>query len=177
MSRDNTKRSSGEIRRDPGQILEAIRTPAVRGEKRCEPKRGGTQQVESQSLETGWPTTNQFGSHIEDLFSHSYTPPLPPTLPPRWLWIEAARVWNPSAATHPTRASEVKRFGGQAKQLCKVTPSSIDSRSFVEVVKSKKMDRRFQQFRDGRDSRDMNRGGRYMNRDRRGAGEFQGTRG
>uniref|UniRef100_K3Y3G3 Uncharacterized protein n=1 Tax=Setaria italica TaxID=4555 RepID=K3Y3G3_SETIT len=46
-------------------------------------------------------------------------PSSPLSLPPRWLWIESARVWDPNATTHLARASEV--FEGQAKLLRKKT--------------------------------------------------------
>jgi hypothetical protein len=49
----------------------------------------------------------------------------------------------------------VKRFGGEAKVLRRVEPAATDSRSFLEVVKQNKMDRKFQGVRNGREGRDF----------------------
>ena len=94
------------------------------------------------------------GPSIEDLFSHSYIPPAKSSntreLISRWCWVAAARVWDPKAERFQARASEIRKFGAQAKFLRRVHPSSTDGRSFVEVVKAT-MERKILQGRDGKD--------------------------
>ena len=94
------------------------------------------------------------GPSIEDLFSHSYIPPAKSSntreLISRWCWVVAARVWDPKAERFQARASEIRKFGAQAKFLRRVHPSSTDGRSFVEVVKAT-MERKILQGRDGKD--------------------------
>jgi hypothetical protein len=94
------------------------------------------------------------GPSIEDLFSHSYIPPAKSSntqeLTSRWSWVAAARVWDPKAEQFQARASEIRKFGAQAKFLRRVQPSSTDRRSFVEVVKAT-MERKILQGRDGKD--------------------------
>jgi len=92
------------------------------------------------------------GPSIEDLFSHSYSPPLVFSSNPssRWVWVTAARVWDPEAHHFSASVAEVRRFGSQAKHLRRVHPATTDDRSFLEVAK-KKMDKRGMPFRDGRE--------------------------
>lgn len=77
--------------------------------------------------------------------------------------MEAARVWDKEAERFPVCKKEVERFGSKAKFLRPVVPSTTDLRSFVQVLKSDKMDHRFYGPREGREaweSRDMPRDAR-----------------
>lgn len=103
-------------------------------------------------LEKEWPKieTKVFspahieGISVDDLFSHSYTPPPPPSpsYTSEWVWVPKTRVWDLEAPHFSTSAEEIRKYGGQAKHIRRAQVRTTDERSFVEVVKKKKMDRR-----------------------------------
>jgi len=91
-----------DIRRGSIQIMDTIRPPKL-GEKVVEfsvlPVKRGVKEVvtgpppdsppvSSTGLVSGWPS---FGSNIQDLFNHSYSP-ASPTQQSGWVWIQSARV-------------------------------------------------------------------------------------
>jgi hypothetical protein len=101
------------------------------------------------------------GPSIDDLFSHSYIPPIrnpqPRARASKWFWVAAARVWDPTAERFPASLSDIRQFGAHAKRLQRVQSATTDERSFAEVAKSI-MERKPFQGRDGRD------GDRYRGR-------------
>jgi len=100
------------------------------------------------------------GTSIADLFQHSYIPPTraktkrpaPPTN--HWLWVLAARVWDPAAERFPASREDIRRFGASAKLLRRVQQQTLDGRSFVEVVKQDMDQKQFHHDnQDGHDNR------------------------
>ena len=92
----------------------------------------------------------QLGPYIDDLFSHSYSPPPSRTaklFSSSWVWVATARVWDPSVERFPASVSDIRKFGAQAKYLRRVHPSTTDGRWFVEVT----MEKRQLQSREARD--------------------------
>ena len=69
---------------------------------------------------------------IEDLYSHSYSPPPKPHS--RWLWIPKTRVLEAAVEGYPASIEEVWRFGAFAWKIAPAKVKLIDSRSFSEVV-------------------------------------------
>ena len=124
----------------------------------------------------------QLGPSIEDRFAHSYSPP-PSRSRSRsriaksassWVWVASARVWDPAAERFSTSVRDIRKFGAQAKYLCRVHPNTTDGRSFVEVTMDKRQQGREvrdgdrfrdtkdgERFRDGRSSRDGFKGSRH----------------
>lgn len=118
----------------------------------------------------------QFGQSKESLISHSFIPTSQkkPTIvsspsSSRWVWVQAARVWDPTAEHHLASNLDIRRFGHQAKHLRRVRERTTDGRLYTEVA-SQAMERKPSQVRDARDgdrSRDVRdvRGG-FQNSDR-----------
>jgi len=159
------------IHRDSDQILKSIQFPILQAQTNKVEQGQSNQANEIVEVDEGVRVVDRkessplggpkFGSNIQDLFSHSYLPPQKhPVSKTRWLWVEAARVWDEKAARYPARAEEVRRLGSRAKFLKKVTHPTIDSRFFVQVLRSSPMESRFQgtrEVKDNRDSRDLSR--------------------
>jgi hypothetical protein len=82
------------------------------------PDHGPTQSGGRKKKETQWVGPNCVGPSIDDLFSHSYAPPLTHTRPQlstsRWVWVPAARVWDPEAE-HSRRVRRTSE-GSEIKQ-------------------------------------------------------------
>ncbi|RLN04037.1 hypothetical protein C2845_PM13G07460 [Panicum miliaceum] len=130
-----------EVRRDNSQILKAIQVPRIHSETYIGVQRVAETRAESSEVE-------------DEPTDHSYTPPKKQSNPgsSRWLWVEAARVWDKETKRFPARQEEVRRFGDKAKFLKKVEHPTTDSRSFVQVLKSSGMDCRSQGTRNGREN-------------------------
>jgi hypothetical protein len=91
------------------------------------------------------------GPSLDDLFSHSYIPLANcikrtklQAQSHQWVWVTAARVWDPSADRFPASVGDIRKFGAQAKFLRRVHPSTTDERYFVEVTSSKMERKPFQ---------------------------------
>ena len=116
--------------------------------------------VEKRKVVSG-PT--QLGPSIDDLFSHSYSPPPNHTtklFSSSWVWVATARVWDPSTERFPASVSDIKKFGAKAKYLLRVCPSTMDGRSFVEVTMEKRQ-LQSHEARDGDRYRDTKDGERF----------------
>ena len=146
------------IHRDSDQILKSIQFPILQAQTNKVEQGQSNQANEIVEVDEGVRVVDRkessplggpkFGSNIQDLFSHSYLPPQKhPVSKTRWLWVEAARVWNEKAARYPARAEEVRRLGSRAKFLKKVTHPTIDSR----------YSRGTHEVKDNWDSRDLSR--------------------
>jgi hypothetical protein len=79
-----------------------------------------------------------FGSSIEDLFSHSYQKPVTH----KWVWAPRARVLEAAKIGFPVTRGEVRRFGDRARHIQPVAAKNTDTKSFVEVTRERAMENR-----------------------------------
>jgi hypothetical protein len=154
---------------------EKMRSPEKENNKTTGMQKG--KRIKSWAGKTPGPAHS--GISIQDLFQHSYLPPArvkpknPEPRTSRWLWVPAARVWDPAAEKHPASSEDIKRFGASARFLRRVKEQTIDERSFVEVAKQD-MDRKQlnRDFQDGHVNRANFQGADRERGDSRGG--FQG---
>lgn len=71
------------------------------------------------------------GFYIDDLF------PKASMSPSRWLWVRKGRGLDPELG-FPASSSDIRRFGGSAREIWRVEEKKRDHRSYAKVV----MDRR-----------------------------------
>jgi hypothetical protein len=65
---------------------------------------------------------------LADLYGHSHQ-----TKRYKWIWIRKGALSDDSIG-FPASTTEIRRFGGRARSISRVSESKVDSRSFLQVV-------------------------------------------